>query len=214
MPKSTSCKRHERPFAIGQIPSDPTTDSGQDPSKRFRLNVDIDEEDYYLLKTLDIRRGIVQLVTSNLLHGFITTLRRLNISGSSDRATAAVNLARAHFVLACWSGYDPRGVSDLETLSGTLQPLLEYLPRGLADAVREEVLRDAAARADRAKSGPNESGGVAGVCGDAENSAQKPANDVGQDSVGRGQADGGARPNGRAKGAGQKRGKGTEANER
>lgn len=160
------CQTH--PFEFGDRILDPSDGVHDD---RYRLNANILPEDANLLKQVSLFRGVMQLVTSTLIHNFCNELRSLKLESTLDYDRVCAVLAhRCGLVLSgeCFSRTFGDRPNDSGIVKGTSRPLrshtdyLEWLTE-CGTIICPPVRRNG----DRPDS-------PAGVCGDATTCADRP----------------------------------------
>lgn len=173
-------------FKLGDRVNDPT--SGL--IERARLNVNVSPEDWELLRQVDLKQGVVQLVTANLIHSFCNVLRKHGITNRTQ-------LNPFHYTLAAFSGrfqcepfYSEPG-SNPEINCKIVSTHEKYLPDAGLDTPASEV-RGGADSPPNGKVGEgHESGGVDSSLRVPEIAPQVTADS--QRKVGKGRSDAGRR---------------------
>lgn len=139
------------PFRV----SDPTIDPSVSNDDRYRLNAHIFPSDANLLKRLSTNRGILQLVTANLIHSLCETLRANGI-------TTRLDIDAFHDVLSLWSTGPSRLTGTLPT-DTDLCRLLSSLPSGCTQRLCDCLQRIAVDSTPRSVARQNDSDRVAAI---------------------------------------------------
>ena len=137
------------PFKLGARVTDPTL--SDDPTlkdTRYRLNANILPADEQLLKKLSGNRGVLQIVTANLIHAFCESLRKNNITDYTQNH-------EYNHALASFCGFE---LADPTAY-------LKYLPSGTVEWLSTQLRGNAPDSIDRVESRNDDGRGAESVCG-------------------------------------------------